>query len=225
MIQRTQNCAKFNHPEFSLQCEGNEFFDARLKWLLEWLEHEVANNKRFLPEQTVQVGWSLLTVKQRGDGTLALFEPDFQSMPIKFLDGVSNTVLHLAVHKFVCESLMLEDELELSPLNHSAIVCSDFGKHKGLILTRHSPTDGNDSGWFFGCGDPSHNHQSAENLRRVSLYEAAIVLDDRIIPYLALPEGILISMIDSKPRFFLNEVALSIKPGSYLDQKLNQQRT
>jgi hypothetical protein len=218
MKAATQYCNKHGHPEFSVICDEAEIYVPRVKWLLEWLEGEVARGKRFLPEQTVQVGWSLLKVKRRDDGTLGLLEPDFKSMPASFSDNVSITLLHLLLQKSVNESLGLENEMLLSSLQHSAIVCTDFGTTKGVTLSRTNPT-GNDSGWFCGCDNGEHDHQSVENLRRISLYEAAVALDDRIIPYLALPAGILISLVGSHPRFFLNDKELSIKPSSYLHKK------
>jgi len=218
MKATTQNCSKHGHREFSVICDDAATYVPRVNWLLEWLEGEVVRGKQFIPEQTVQVGWSLLKVKEREDGTFGLLEPDFKSMPARFVDNVSLTLLHLLLHKSVNESLGLEDEMALSSLQHSAIVCTDFGVSKKIVLSR-TAMKGTDSGWFFGCDNCGHDHQSILNLRRVSLYEAAVSLDDRIIPYLALPPAIVISVSSSQSHFFLNDKELSVKPGSYLHQR------
>jgi hypothetical protein len=214
----TQKCRAHGHLEISVECEDTPSLSSSLQWFLTWIENEVAGGRRFLPEQTVQVGWSLLEIRQRPDGTLGLFEPDFQSMPLRFVDHVSNTLLHLFLQKSVAESLGLEAELALPSLQQSAIVCSDFGKSGGFILSRASPKD-RDSGWFFGCDSTEHDHDSADALRRVSLYEAAALLDSRTIPFLGLPPDILLGFDGKIPYFFRGETELAIQPGSFLHRK------
>ena len=80
-----------------------------LHWFLGWIESEVSGGRRFLPEQTVQVGWSVLEIRQRNDGALGFLEPDFRSIPVRFVDSVSNTLLHLLVQKSAAESLGLAE--------------------------------------------------------------------------------------------------------------------
>jgi hypothetical protein len=189
-----------------------------LESLLGWIEEEVAGGRRFLPEQTVQVGWAALQIRQRADGTLALFEPDFQSMPIRFVDSVSNTMLHMLLHKWVAESLGLAEELAIPSLQESAVICSDFGSTDGFIMSRLTP-QGADSGWFFGCNNETHDHQTVDTLQRISLYEAAVRKDDRIIPFLGLPPDTLIAFREAVPSFFGGEKELTIRPGSYLHRK------
>jgi hypothetical protein len=189
-----------------------------VQWLLEWIESEVAGGRRFLPEQTIQVGWSLLEVRQRTDGTLGLFEPDFQSMPMRFVDGVSNTLLHLLLQKSVIESLDLEGEIAIPSSCDSAIICTEFGSTEGFVMSRVTPKP-TDSGWFIGCNRQAHDHQLAEVLRRVSLYEAAICHEDRTIPFLALPPDIFVEFGGHAPYFSRGERELVIRPGSYLHKK------
>src|SRR4051795_7899758 len=112
----TQRCREHDHLEISVECEDTSALSPTLRWFLGWIESEVAGGRRFLPEQTVQVGWSLLEIRQRTDGTLGLFEPDFQSLPVRFVDSVSNTLLHLFIQKSVAESLGLDGELALPSL-------------------------------------------------------------------------------------------------------------
>src|SRR6516162_7712802 len=123
----TKNCQKHGHPEFLLWSDDASPLASQIDWLLAWLEEEVSNGKQFLPDQTVQVGWSLLKVFRRENGMLGLLEPDFKSMPINFVDSVSNTILHLFLQKFVAESLGLENEIDISSLRHSAIMCDRLG--------------------------------------------------------------------------------------------------
>lgn len=78
---------------------------------------------------------------------------------------------------------------------------------------------GNDSGWFFGCVDTQHNHQALSNLRRVSLYEAAVRYNERIVPFLSLPANIFVDFREGIPSFLLGDREIPIKPKSYLDRK------
>jgi hypothetical protein len=224
VIAVTKNCGKYGHPEFSLSCEDTPIHPQQMRWLITWVEQEVSQGKKFLPGQTVQIGWSVLKVDLRADGTLALFEPDFKSMPMKFVDRVSTTLWHVLMQKLVTDSLGVENEINESSLQRSAIVCSDFGKGKGLFMERSIPS-GHASGWFFGCADAAHDHHTKENLRLVSLYEAAVLLDGGVTPYLGLPPGISISFAAPIPRFFREKKELFLKPNSYLDTKFRQQKT
>jgi hypothetical protein len=214
----TRKCKEHGQLEISVFCDDGLPLAENLKWLLEWIESEVAGGRRFLPEQIVQIGWSLLEIRQRTDGTLALFEPDFQSMPVKFVDSVSNTLRHLLLQKCVAESLGLAEEMTFSSLRDSAIVCAEFGSAEGFVMQRLAPKASN-SGWFFGCDSQAHDHQSPDALRRISLYEAAALRDDRIIPFLALPPDIFVGFGGAVPYFSRGERELVIRPGSYLHKK------
>jgi hypothetical protein len=214
----TNKCREHGHSEVSVWCDDTSALSASLQWLLGWIESEVAGGRRFLPEQTVSVGWSVLEIRQRTDGKLALFEPDFHSMPIRFVDGVSNTLLHLLLQKSVNESLDLEKGLAIPSLLDSAIICTGFGSTEGFVMSRVTPKS-RDSGWFFGCDSKVHNHQSPDALRRVSLYEAATRYDDRTIPFLALPPDVFVGFGGTVPCFSSGGRALEIRHGSYLHRK------
>jgi hypothetical protein len=160
----------------------------------------------------------VLEVRQRTDGTLALFEPDFESMPVRFVDGVSNTLLHLLLQKSVAESLGLDGELVAPSLRDSAIVCTEFGSAASFVMSRATPKAA-DSGWFLGCDNPAHDHQSPDCLRRVSLYEAVTRHADRTIPFLALPPDSFVGFGGAVPYFSRGETELAIRPDSYLHKK------
>jgi hypothetical protein len=215
---QTQKCKEYQHPEISVCCDPTETLSPSMRWLLSWVEDEVANGRRFLAGQTVQLGWSLLKVHQRDDATLALFEPDFKSMPMELVDSVSNTLLHLLLQKSVAESLGVEEALFIPSLRESAVICCEFGSTDGFVMNRVAPKPGV-SGWFLGCDNEAHNHQALENLRRTSLYEAAVRHDNRIIPFLGLPHDMLIGFSKGVPNFFRDDKELVIRPNSYLHKK------
>lgn len=218
MRSETANCHTHGHPEISLFCPENPSLKPGLAWLFNWIETEVARGRRFLPEQNVQIGWMLLQVRQRTDGTLGFFEPDMSSFPIVYVDSVSNTLWHLLLQKSVAESLGVGEELSLPPLQNYGIACTEFGATAGFVMSRVLEKGGN-TGWFFGCNNNQHDHCCDDNLKRVSLYEAAVRCESRIIPYLGLPAGVSIDFNNDEPSFDREGKVLPIQKCSYLDKK------
>lgn len=221
MRRTTTNCGKYGQQEISVAFEQQQALEGDVKWLLEWLESEVANGRRFLPSETIQIGWMLTKLETFEEGILKICEPDMKAFPIKFVDSVTNTLTHLRFQKMVAESIGVADELSFAPLMHSAITCNWFREHIGIFMDRFSPKD-SDSGWFIGCDDPNHDHQDQKNLQRKSLYELALRHDQNIIPYLALPAGISVHVRDGVPSFHRAEKQLAILPNSYLAASLSR---
>jgi hypothetical protein len=215
-VLRTTNCRRHGHPEFRIHIDPSQ---APVKqdwhWFIGWLEQAVAQGERFLPGQTCQVGWGLLQVRDADEDSLALWEPDMQAMPIEWVDSVSTTLAHLRLQKDVVESLFSADDLLFPSMSQSAIVCTRLGESQGMIMDRNPPK-GTDSGWFCGCHEEDHDHNNASELKCVSLYEAAARHSPAIVPYLALPAGVLLAVTDATPTFFQDGEPLEFKPGSYL---------
>jgi hypothetical protein len=211
----TTNCSKYGQQEISVAYEQEKVLESDVKWLLEWLESEVTNGRRFLPSETIQIGWMLTKLEPFGDGILKIYEPDMKSFPVKFVDSVTHTLTHLRFQKMVAESIGVADELSFPPLNHSAVTCNRFREHVGIFMDRLKPKD-SDSGWFIGCDDPNHDHQDRNNLRRKSLYELVVRHEQSIISYLALPAGISVHIRDGVPSFRRGEKQLAILPNSFL---------
>ena len=221
MRRTTENCGKYGQQEISVAYEQERVLESDVKWLLEWLESEVANGRRFLPGETVQIGWMLTKLEPFENENLRICEPDMKSFPVKFVDSVANTLAHLRLQKMVAESIGVADELSFPPLMHSAITCNWFREHIGIFMDRFSPKD-SDSGWFIGCDDPNHDHQDQRNLQRKSLYELVVRHDQNIIPYLALPAGISVHVRGGVPSFHRGEESLAILPNSFLAASLSK---
>jgi hypothetical protein len=217
----TTNCGKYGQQEISVAYEQEKVLESDVKWLLEWLGSEVANGRRFLPSETIQIGWTLTKFEPFEDGILKICEPDMKSFPVKFVDSVTHTLTHLRFQKMVAESIGVANELSFPALNQSAITCNWFKEHIGIFMDRLKPKD-SDSGWFIGCDDPNHDHQDQNNLQRKSLYELVVRHDRNIIPYLGLPAGISVHVRDSVPSFHRGEKQLAILPNSYLAASLSR---
>ena len=214
----TTQCRSYGHPEFLLQAEG----PAAEASLVEWsrgLESMVAGGSRFRPGQSFLVGWMLTQVVQHDRDHLTLHEPDMQSMPVRWVPGITQTLQSMMVQKFTLESVGLADRMDLPSAQHYLTVCDGFDG-RGFFMARRAGQEPTDSGWFVGCLDPRHNHRDAAITRPVSVYEA--YLSQRfIVGFLGFPPG---SMIVADPasgvRLTLNNQPLNVLPGSYLDQML-----
>lgn len=215
-VLHTTTCASHGHPEFRVSFNPKLVpvpYDAR--WLVGWLEDSVARGERFAPGQTCQIGWLVAQVRAGADGALELWEPDLQHLPVQWVEGVSGLLGHLRLQKDVAESVP-DAEFEFPSMLRSTIVCTRFARADTLILER-TETRESRSGWFCGCAEQDHDHDSVNELCRVSLYEAAVMSGMRIVPYLALPPGALLELGTGAPTIFLNGEPVAFKPGSFLD--------
>src|SRR5437660_6277255 len=111
MKETTKHCSKYSQQEISFAYDPNRVLEGDAKWLLEWLESEVAKGRRFLPGETVQIGWMVTKLEASEDEILKICEPDMKALPVKFVDSVTNTLTHWRLQKMVAESIGLETEL------------------------------------------------------------------------------------------------------------------
>jgi hypothetical protein len=215
-VQRTIACARHGHLEFRIAYDTAVVVVADdAEWLLRWLEESVAGGTRFETGQTCQVGWVVTKVQLHESGDLFLWEPDMRSLPIQWSAAVSNTLAHMRVQKDVVESLLGAEDLTFPSMRQSVLVCTRLAKNESVVMERADPS-GADSGWFCGCREGDHDHNDVAELRRVSLYEAAIQHAPQIVPYLALPPGVLVCIGSGAPDVFRAGEPLTFKPGSYL---------
>jgi hypothetical protein len=215
-VEQTSRCGKFGHPEFRFNFDRTQVPVAEdVQWIIDWLEQAVAEGECFTPGQTCQIGWMVTEVRLGENGFLTLWEPDLRKMPVAWVESVSNMLAHLRLQKDVVESVLPASALTFPSMQQSAIICTRFGNKGHLVLERTQPKAA-DSGWFFGCLDKDHDHNDAAELRCVSLYEAVVSHAPQIIPYLALPAGVLIALENGAPAILHNGEALDFLKGSFL---------
>ena len=82
--------------------------------------------------------------------------------------------------------------------------------------------EGIDSGWFIGCEDLNHDHNNAENLSCISLYEAVLLYAPILLFFLALPPGSMVIEKDNELQFFNNEVQLEIGSDTFLEAAMGE---
>jgi hypothetical protein len=187
-------------------------------WLVGFLQESVANGKHFLPGQTIQIGWMLVLLKATESGVLELWEPQFDSIPIKWIRGIDNTLRHLILQKSITELLKVD------PMFPSL---RDSGSASKSFLTVPSPNDfrlfrepskGNDSGWRLDAAPFKSQHTEYRSLFELSFYQMAIV------PFLALPTGAVINKSGTNLVVEVAGLSLDSKQSGLL-QKLANSKT
>ncbi len=218
MKAATTGCGKYGHREFSVEYDESLVPTADVKWLLAFLEETVASGTKYQPQETLRVGWTDMLIEEAEGSRLRLLEPDWEGvLPFDYVPSVTKTLLHLRRQKDVAESLELLDRLSFPTLGQSAVTCNRLGKEDCGVMDR-AGSEGHDSGWFFGCNSPDHDHNEAGHLERLSLYEVACRLP-ATAQFCALPtgtnlffdrEGGLLVLLDGKE--------VPIRKGSYLHE-------
>lgn len=107
--KRTSRCKEYDHPEFLLTYDST-ILEEWVDWFLNYLEEAVADGSVFKAEETIQVGWMIARFKEQ-QGELLVEEPDFKSMPINWVNSVSNTLKHLNIMKYAAESVGMDDAM------------------------------------------------------------------------------------------------------------------
>jgi hypothetical protein len=121
-----------------------------------------------------------------------LREPDFQSIPIAFVDSLTRTFQIQIEQRRVAEACSPELIADPPKLINSAFVCGEFWDADGAVLFRQTPS-ANFSGWACGCNDASHDHAARENIHESTIYELALRRPE-LVKFLGLPAGVRVSI-------------------------------
>jgi hypothetical protein len=181
------------------------------------LQDMASSGTRFDGGQTMQAGWSVVRFEVAGDGVLEFREPDFRSMPVKWVPGLSTTLMHMGMQKEIVESVLPVEELTIPGMRQSCVTCSRIGTEPGFYMDRSEPR-GEDSGWFFGCLKKDHDHHARANLMSMSLYEAVVRRVRAALPFLAMPAGSLVLLDLGRRSVSRYDLELEPKPGSLLSR-------
>ncbi|WGS54629.1 hypothetical protein LFL96_26850 [Paraburkholderia sp. D15] len=176
---RTNFPRNYGHPDIVLAL--NLGLDAQAKWLLSYFEDEIQRGVVFRPDETVQIGWTLVKLTTDAQGDLEIWEPRFDVMPVTWIRGANSTVRDLILQREVCAQVDIEPSFP--SLRQSGIISPDFLGASGEFVMTRDESSGNDSGWLF-----REEAYQGSNGRHCSLFEIA-VSHQKIIPFLALPAG------------------------------------
>ena len=222
MVIVTDTCGRHGHPEFVLEADDAQVPPVYLENIAGTIRNMVASGSVFRPGEHFQIGGVLTRVERAEGDRLTLAEPDMQSMPIRFVPGISQTLRQLMLQLFMLDSVSLRHEINIPALNQSLITCTRDAD-PGFFMTRSAPSHDADTGWFVGCLDDDHDHDTPANLKCVSVYEA-FLRRHAIGGFLAFPVD---STIAVDPRagvhILKGDQALPIEPGSFLDLWMKRQ--
>jgi len=179
MEHLTRNCKTAGHPEIRFSVSDESGLSG--EWLRDYFESQVSNGQRFQDNETVQIGWMIVKLKTDSSGALELWEPDFDSMPIKWSRTVNNTLRHLIIQRAICNELGCEPDF--ASLLQTAVVGSNFLDNPGDFVMSRDNSAGADSGWLFRRLDDHSVEAEVKSLYEISLHRRSV------IPFLALPAG------------------------------------
>jgi len=211
----TARCSQHGHPEFRLAYNSDLVTEDDVRSLVEMLESSVANGARFENDSTVQIGWIVTRVRRAQDGTLSIQEPDMIHTPIWWIDSVNHCLIHRRLQRGVCASVGYQNDVDYPSSLHEAWVSQCFGDTDGFGMRRLA-ADEPGSGWLFSCDAPDHDHADTSSCTRMQLYEVAVGIEPRAIPYLALPVGTTVELRAEGPTITANGEQLEVRPGSLL---------
>lgn len=186
----------------------------------DWLSDYISDGATFSDGETLQYGYTTLRCRVE-NRVLRLLAPDFQCMPINWVDDLGPAFAIVAAHKYIPETFGLAPD---SPtMLNTAIVGKRFDEIP-MFADRSPPVSSNpnDSGWFIGSNrDDVDNHDSA-NLRLMSLYEAMLAVP-HLRDFLSLPVGCQVVFSHRSPVVLKDYKELEIPKDSYLYRRLNTQ--
>jgi hypothetical protein len=180
---RTTCGCQFGHREIAITLSDDAGIEPH--WLIEFFEHSIREGKQYRANETVQIGWMVTMLKEASDGDLEVWEPQFDSIPIKWTRGVNNTLRHLIVQRSITG--LLDCEPVFPSLRQAGTVSPIFLKHHNEFLMERATPSGNDSGWCFLDVTKERSGNELKSLFEISFHCM------HIIPFLALPPGTRVS--------------------------------
>ena len=217
LVFKTRTCSQRGHREFTLVFREPRPVPQLEEMLLSYFERAVARGTEFKPGQIVQVGWAMLRLKMRDDGTLGVEEPEVGSAT-PWVESVDRSLMEVWYQKEVVSSLGLTAPA-FPQQSQSALVCNRLREGlEAYAMSRSAPARADESGWFIGCAEGDHDHDSPANLRKAQLAGVAAKLPF-LTQFLALPTGTNVHLAAGgrvRPTIFIDGNEASPKPGSYL---------
>ena len=182
---RTTRCSAAGHPEITLQLAQDSPIPGVHEILIDYFEAAVARGTKFLPDQTVQLGWSVLKLCARDDGTLGVQEREL-TPEVAWTESVDRALRDVWMQREIAASVGLLDELAFPRQDEGVLVAECSRTSHELLLTRVALEDAppDFSGWLAAC---AHDHDHGE---RAYVPLLAIAAEQPpLVQLLALPHG------------------------------------
>lgn len=210
---RSGSLDQFRHPNFSVDMAS--VHESEGEALIEYLEQSVRAGKRFNDGDTVNIGWGRLKLLADESGNLAVHEPSFKEMPIKWILGANKTYAHLSLQKQVCKEVGAEPDFP--SLMQAGIVSEYMLEHSGPFqMDRHSGDGQGNSGWaLYEIGKAD-----AEGVKWVSLYQIGTIYP-QTIPFFGLPQDAIVIYQIDRIQVAYGDREIDSNSNSFLQQLLS----
>jgi hypothetical protein len=211
MLEFSTNLRRqFAHQEIVLHLDKQSGLDP--KWLVDFFQTSVAKGHRFLPNETVQIGWMVVILKENEKHDLEVWEPQFDSIPIRWIRGVNNTVRHLILQKSVAGLLQVEPVFP--SLRQAGLVSRAFliGKDEAEFHMIRESFEANYSGWRFSLPTLAEDSSELCSLFELSFHRTGIV------PFLALPPGAVVVRSKNHIAIELNSITVESSSNELLQE-------
>jgi hypothetical protein len=181
-------------------------------WLLDFFESEIRRGVSFRSDETAQIGWRSVLLRQSDDESLAVLEPRFGSMPIDWIEGANNTLRDLLVQKEVCDQIGAEPNFP-SMLQVGTVSPTFLENSEELEVSRYDEVK-QDSGWVF-----RERAYAGSQGDFCSLYQIGMMVP-RVVPFLALPENSVVTLTEHFVQISMPEVTISSVDNELLQRLL-----
>jgi hypothetical protein len=224
-VHTTSNCKRHNHPEFQIRVSNSAVPAEDISLLLSFFEQRVAQGEKFRSGESLQVGWMLTMLEDGPEGFLRVLEPDMKVVPVKFVDSVDGTLMHLRNQQDVVRSLSSPVEPDFPSLRQSVVVHVNYKEASRILLTRSGAEDVADSGWWLSDLDDKAGSQDPTRFVKTSLYQLGIDRPD-LVKFFAVPAELQVVVDGTRIGVLGADGEVQQVPGSYLSElnKLRQQR-
>jgi hypothetical protein len=118
---QTTKLGSFGHREITVQLVKPSPIPDVQRMLLGYFEAAVARGTRFLPGQTIQLGWAKLRLCERADGTLGVEEREI-SPDERWTESVDRALQDTWLQREINASVGLLDELRFPTQDQSLMV-------------------------------------------------------------------------------------------------------
>jgi hypothetical protein len=216
-VHATSNCSRYKHPEFQIRVSNIAVPAEDISWLLQFFESRVAQGGRFRSGESVQVGWMLTMLEDGPGGFLRVLEPDMRVVPVRFIDSVDSTLVHLRNQQDLVRSLSASVEPDFPSLRQSVVVHVNYKDSARILLTRSDAVGGTDSGWWLSDLDDQARSQDPARFFKTSLYQLGVDRPD-LIKFFAVPAGLQVVVDGARIGVLQAGGEVQQIPGSYLSE-------
>lgn len=218
----TTSCSQSGHREVTLQLVHTLPVPNLERILLDYFETAVKRGAKYVPDQIIRFGWSVLRVCERSDGTLGVEERKLTPQ-LDWTESVDHALMDLFTQQQIAVSIGLVNEMSYPTQDEAVLVTQCAVEATALSFIRLDAELPNGySGWSLTCSE-DHDHGQAEALPLLAL----AANQPGLVQLLPLPPGcsVAIKFVDKEgapkggriePHVFRNGVELPVEPGSYL---------